>query len=197
MKKIWAIILAAGESKRMGANKLLLPYKKNYIINYVINYINKSQINHSLLVLGAFREDILKAIEGEQIDVCYNRNYQNGMLSSVQCGIRALPENTDAVMIFLGDQPTNNESVINTLIEEYHSCPKGIVVPVYEGKRGHPLLIDSKYFIEIFNLNPDIGLRELLQKHKDDIRLVKVNEAGILRDIDTPEDYRRLIGELP
>ena len=158
--------------------------------NHVLKYIDDSRISHSLIVLGAFKEDLLKAISGEQIDVCFNPDFQKGMLTSVQCGVRALPENTDAVMIFLGDQPANNEVVINTLIEQYETSDKGILVPVYEGRKGHPLLIDRKYFNDIFNLNPDIGLRELLQNHEDDLEIVEVDEAGILRDIDTPEDYR-------
>ena len=112
------------------------------------------------------------------------------MLSSVQCGIRALPDNTDAVMVFLGDQLSNNELVINTIIEHYISSGKGIVLPVYNGKKGHPLLIDRKYFKDIPELNPDIGLRELVQKHSDDLLLVDVDEPGILRDIDTKEDYQ-------
>ena len=130
MKKIWAIILAAGESKRMGANKLLLPYRDKSILCHVIDFIQNSEIKHSLIVLGAFREDILKAISGEQISFCFNRDYRKGMLSSVQCGIRALPDDTDAVMIFLGDQPSNSEVVINALIRKYETVPGGIQVPV-------------------------------------------------------------------
>jgi len=72
---------------------------------------------------------------------------------------------------------------------KYESSSFGILVPVYKGKKGHPLLIDKKYFDEIFNLNPGIGLRELLQKHPDDVALVDTDEAGILRDMDTPDDY--------
>jgi molybdenum cofactor cytidylyltransferase len=189
MSEIWAIILAAGESKRMGSPKMLLQYKGKTIIENVIDNVTASEADKTLLVLGSYGDEILKVIEVLPVKHCYNENYKLGMLSSVKCGFNFLTGVTGAALIFLGDQPMIRTDIINIVIEAYRREGKGIVMPVFKNKRGHPVLIDLKYRGEVQNLDPEEGLRGLARKFADDVLEVKVNTQDILKDIDTREDY--------
>ncbi len=189
MPDIWAIILAAGESGRMQTNKLLLPYHGKTMIETVIDHVMQSEIDHIMVVCGAYRDELLPVISRLPVLHCLNREYKKGMLSSVQCGLRNIPSSFDAVMIFLGDQPAIPCEVANNLISEYGKLKKGIVIPVHKNRRGHPLLIDRKYMHIIHKLDHAIGLRELLHKYPDDVHEVDVEMPEILLDIDTPQDY--------
>jgi molybdenum cofactor cytidylyltransferase len=122
-----------------------------------------------------------------------NRRYKEGMFSSIRCGLSALPASAQAAVFVLADQPDVPASVIDLLVEAYRREKKGIVLPVYRKKRGHPLLIDLKYRREIAALPPDAGLRGLLRKHPDDILEVRVSYPGVLKDIDDPDDYGRAL----
>jgi molybdenum cofactor cytidylyltransferase len=115
------------------------------------------------------------------------------MLSSIQRGIAALPKNCRAAVIVLGDQPDIGTGVINRLIEAYRRKGKGIVVPIYAKKRGHPVVIDLKFRDEIAALNPEIGLRELLQKYPEATLEVRIPHAPVLMDIDSPADYQKAL----
>jgi len=189
MTDICAIILAAGESKRMKVPKMLLPYKDKTIIEKVIENIISSGIEKVIVVLGSGKDDILEVTGNLPVTNCYNENYKQGMLSSVKCGFRKLDEECGAVLLFLGDQPGIEPDVIKILIETYRNSGKGIVMPVYNKKRGHPLIIDSKYRDEIAGIDESGTLRNLVHKFKDDIHEVKVKTQSILKDIDTQEDY--------
>jgi molybdenum cofactor cytidylyltransferase len=114
------------------------------------------------------------------------------MLSSVQKGFVSLPEEAEAVLVFLGDQPMITSSVIDQIVKAYHSTEKGIVLPVYDKKRGHPVLISTRYREEVAHLDPQVGLRELIHNHPEDILEVGLDSSSILEDIDTPEDYKNL-----
>jgi molybdenum cofactor cytidylyltransferase len=114
------------------------------------------------------------------------------MLSSAQKGFVSIPEKAEAVLVFLGDQPRIPSSVIDQVITAYHSSEKGIVVPVYDKNRGHPVLISTKYREEVTHLDPEIGLRELIHNHPEDILEVQVDTSAIIEDIDTPDDYKNL-----
>jgi molybdenum cofactor cytidylyltransferase len=189
---IWAILLAAGESKRMGTPKQLLPYGDKTIIEAVIDHMTHSRLDGVLVVLGAHREKIEKIIAGLPVKTVYNPRYEEGMLSSVQTGFSSLPKDARAVLVFLGDQPMVPSSVIDRIIETYRSGEKGIVLPVFGGTRGHPVLIDTKYSQEVAALDPEIGLRELIHNHPEDIMEVDADTPTIIEDIDTPEDYNKL-----
>ena len=190
MPEIWAIILAAGESTRMGTNKLLLPFNGKPIISVVIDNVMQSDVDHILVVLGAFRDEMLPLIEEMPVKHCYNPDYKQGMLSSVQCGFRNMPDTMDAAMIFLGDQPMIPGDLANRIIKEYQKSKIGMLIPVCNGKRGHPVLIDKKYKYDIEKLDPAEGLRALFYRPNKDIQEVEVEATGILRDIDTFQDYR-------
>ena len=113
------------------------------------------------------------------------------MLSSIQSGIRSLSADTQAIVFALSDQPGISGEVIDRLIDNYNKTKKGILLPVFSKRRGHPILIDLKYREEILNLSPNIGLRGLIHDHSDDILEVPVDCSNILKDIDTPADYKR------
>jgi molybdenum cofactor cytidylyltransferase len=189
MNDICAIVLAAGESKRMKVPKMLLPYRDKTIIEKVIEKVISSGIEKVIVVLGSGKDDILKVTESMPVTNCYNDNYKQGMLSSVKCGFRKLDEKCKAALIFLGDQPGIDPDVIKTLIEAYSKSGKGIVIPVFNKKRGHPLIIDSKYRDEIAGIDESGTLRDMVHKFKDDVQEVKVKTLTILKDIDTQEDY--------
>jgi molybdenum cofactor cytidylyltransferase len=191
---IWAIVLAAGESRRMGRPKLLLPYGDRTIIETVVQNVVSSRADRVLVVLGGYRREIEEKIRGFAVKRVINRRYQEGMLSSVRRGLSALPPSARAAAFILADQPEVASSVIDLMIEAYRREKKGIVLPVYRKKRGHPLLIDLKYRREIESLSPDIGLRGLLREHRDDILEVRVSSPAVLKDIDNPDDYGRVLG---
>lgn len=190
-KNISTVILAAGESKRMGKAKLLLPYKQTTIIEDVVHNCLSSKSDKVMVVLGAHRQKILSLIEHLPVSVVYNPDYKQGMLSSIQSGIRSLSADTQAVLFALSDQPGIPGEVIDRLIENFDKTKKGILLPVFSQRRGHPILIDLKYREKILNLSSDIGLRGLVHEHPEDILEVPVDCPNILKDIDTPADYKR------
>jgi len=188
---ITALILAAGESRRMGRAKLLLPFGKKTMIETVISYVAQSQAEHILVILGADAAEIKNKIKNLPVSTVVNPNYKQGMLSSIKCGFRNLPEKTEAVLVCLGDQPSIPSTVADQIIETYRRTKKGIVIPVYKNERGHPVLIDVKYKKEVEGLDPAIGLRQLVYNQPQDTIEVKVDTPSILRDIDSVDDYEQ------
>jgi molybdenum cofactor cytidylyltransferase len=195
MKKIQAIVLAAGESRRMGSPKMLLDFDGKTMLARVIENILASDISDIIVVLGAEKEKLLRIIENYPVKHCFNENYKEGMLSSVKCGFRNIPANTDAVLVFQGDQPFISYEVINCLIDAYSNSKFGLVMPVFKGKRGHPLLIDRGYYNEIELLDSSAGLRSLAVKNSNDVLEVETNNSGILRDFDTYAEYKNEINQ--
>jgi molybdenum cofactor cytidylyltransferase len=143
-----------------------------------------------MVVLGANQEEIQDTLEHKPVQFCHNRKHEQGMLSSVICGIRALPPDALTALIYLGDQPGIHPAVTNTVIEAYSEELFGIVIPVHMHRRGHPLLVDMKYRKEIEKLDLEEGLRSLRHHFPEDVLEVEVDEPGILVDIDTREDYK-------
>lgn len=193
MSNIWAIVLAAGESKRMGFPKMLLDFNGRTMIENVISMVAESEAGNIIIVLGAERESILEILTKYRVQTCYNGNFKKGMLSSVQCGFNNIPPDADAVLVFQGDQPLITTKTVNSMISAYRSTDKEILIPVYNGKRGHPIMIGMKYREEIMTLDAGIGLRELTTNHPEDVLQVETEDPGILRDFDTYEEYRNEI----
>ena len=196
MSGICAIVLAAGGSVRMGTKKMLLPYRGMTIIEKVIENVLASGIDRVLVVTGSGKDEIVKVIRRLPVEQCYNENWKEGMLSSVKCGFRSLPEKCSAAMVFLGDQPMIHTATIEEVIYAYLKSGKGIIMPVYKKKRGHPLLIDIKYTDELEKLNPDEGLRMLAHKFPVDVLEVETDDPAVLKDIDTPEDYGNELNQI-
>jgi molybdenum cofactor cytidylyltransferase len=196
MGKIWSIILAAGESKRMGFPKMLLQINGKNMIENVIENVAESVTDGILVVLGASYEKLVELVGRYDVKYCYNEDYKDGMLSSVQCGVRNLPSDVEAVIVFQGDQPFISPSVIDSVINAFRSSGKGIVIPVFNGRRGHPLLLDGKYREDIGMLDPGEGLRSITRLYSDDVFEVEAGDPGILRDFDTYEDYMKELNQI-
>ena len=190
-----ALILAGGESKRMNSPKMLLPFNGKTIIEKVIDNVVSSSVNQTIVVVGAYNDKIVEKIRDYPITYCYNANYKKGMITSVKCGFRSVPSVCEAVLVFLGDQPLIPPEIPDRLISTYRLQKKGIVIPVYDSRRGHPILISNKYRDEIEKLDENEGLRMLPIKFPDDILEVEINDDSILRDIDTQEDYKNEIDQ--
>lgn len=188
---VWAVILAAGESRRMGVPKLLLPFAGTTIIEAVVRTVTDAGVPRILVVLGAQSDRVREALKGRPVEFAENPDFRRGMLSSVQCGLRALPPDASAALVFLADQPTLSETAIRLTLRAGESTTKGIVVPVHNGRRGHPLLVRMRYREEIYGLDPAVGLRQLLGNHPEDVLEIEVPDAALLEDIDTPADYER------
>lgn len=189
--ELWAIILAAGQSRRMGFPKMLLTFNGRTMIENVISNVSESKVENSIVVLGAERDKLVKLMDKLNVRYCYNEKYKEGMLSSVKCGFRNLPTRYNAVLVFQGDQPLVSPNVINAVIGAYLSSEKGIAIPVFKNRRGHPILISERYKDEIEKLNPAKGLRSLADKFSDDVLEVDTDDEGILRDFDTYEEYMK------
>ena len=185
------IILAAGKSERMGRQKLVMPYAGSTILENIIRKALASHAGDVYVVIGSHQEEVAESIHHLPVKIVYNKDFEKGMLSSVQCGFNAISSAAKAGMILLGDQPMVPAMVINRLIDYYFKTGKGILVPVFKGKKGHPVLIDIKYGGQINKLDPSIGLRQLMNENPEDIQEVEVETNTILKDIDTIEDYKK------
>jgi molybdenum cofactor cytidylyltransferase len=190
---IWAIILAAGESKRMGRPKMLLPLGEKTIVETVVGTALGSSVDRVLVVLGAERKRISPLLKPFPVATVYNPDFRTGMLSSVQVGFAALPEGVEAAVLLLGDQPFVSLGIIDRLCTTHAGSPGCILIPAYEGKRGHPVLIPAAFMDEIPLLSDAVGLRELIHRHEDKIVEIEMEEDTILLDIDDPEAYHAAV----
>jgi len=188
---ICAIILAAGESRRMGTPKLLLPFGGTTVIGHIVDQLLRSALNSIFVVVGHEGDRIAAELSGRPASIVTNPDYKTGMLSSVRCGLRALPKECDAVMVVLGDQPAITAELVNEMVRSFAASGKGILVPLHEGRRGHPLLFPTSYRDEILTRYDDVGLRGLLLSHPDEVCEINVSIPSVLSDMDNPEDYRR------
>jgi molybdenum cofactor cytidylyltransferase len=190
---IVGIILSAGESKRMGTPKQLLPWGKTIILQQVIENAQNSRLDKILLVLGSRADEIAAKIKvAPTTKIVTNQDYKEGMSSSVKCGVKNAPTETEAYMLLLGDQPFISPEIINTVLAGYKKSKHGIVIPVYDGKHGHPVIFNVKYKQELLAIG-DRGAKVITEKHAGEIMEVTVNASEVLTDIDTPQDYQKAV----
>ncbi len=194
---IGAIIPAAGQSRRMGVQKHLLPFGATTVIGHIVDQIFQGGISDVRVVVGHQADRIAAALSGRPVRIVPNPDYrQTDMLSSVRCGLRALPPTCEAILVALGDQPAITAELVRTMGESFSATGEGIVVPAYGGKRGHPLLFATRYGSEILTSYDDVGLRGLLAAHSEAVFELSVATSAVLSDMDYPEDYRRELARL-
>ena len=193
---ISAMVLAAGRSRRMGTQKLVLPFRGQPLVARVVDELMRSPVDQVFVVVGKDEASITEALANRHVHFVANTHPVDEMLHSVRCGLIAMPEESVAAMVALGDQPAITADVVAELVRSFQNTGRGIVVPTYKGKRGHPLLFAMHYRDEILTRYEGRGLRGLLDTHPQDVFELEVATAGILEDIDLPEDYQRAIARL-
>lgn len=187
---IVGIILSAGESKRMGTPKQLLPWGDSIILQQVIDNASASRLGAVLLILGYRADEIsTKIMLSPKTHILVNQDFKAGMSSSIKCGIRNAPTETEGFMLLLGDQPFIGSDVIDKLIDSFFAGRHGIVVPVYEGRRGHPIIFDARYREEMLSIDDEVA-RKVVHKYAHDILEVPIDTPSVLLDIDAPHDYQ-------
>jgi molybdenum cofactor cytidylyltransferase len=189
---ISVIILAAGESKRMGQPKMLLPWGNLTVIEHVVTTFLNAGLEDILVITGGAREKVEHVLARYPVRQIHNRDYAAGeMLSSLQCGIREMPVQAQAALIALGDQPQVEERSVRVLCEAYRTDMSKLIVPSFRMKRGHPWLVGRPLWSEVRALRPPETPRDFLNKFADTIQYVDLDTPTILADLDTAEDYRK------
>jgi len=190
--RIGAVILAAGTSSRMGEAKQLLRLGEATVLNQVVNNVCGSSVDEIVIVLGHQAETIKQSIATESLKVVVNESYRQGMGTSLRAGLSALPSEVDAALIVLADQPFVRSATFDQIIDHYQQSNAQIVIPVYKGFRGNPVLLDRSVFPEVMALTGDIGCRAIFGNHPEGIAKVPVEDIGILLDLDSKDDVARL-----
>jgi molybdenum cofactor cytidylyltransferase len=194
---ITAIILAAGESKRMGSPKMLLPWRQGTVLGQVISVFAKAGLEDILVITGSEHEQIEDVIAGMAgnypVRSVYNEEYASGdMLSSIQTGLRDLAhKEVGAAMIGLGDQPQVEEGTVRAIRDSFERTHHRLIVPSHANRRGHPWLVGQEFWGEILGMRSPQTPRDFLSLHAAGIHYVESGSSSILADLDTPEDYGR------
>ena len=193
--RVAGVILAAGMSTRMGQLKQLLPLGGRAAIEWIAEVVG-SRLDEVVVVLGHRAGEIAPVLAAYPVRWVVNADYQTGMLSSVQCAVRAVDTESD-YLICLGDQPRLSGAVVEQVLQARTQMDEGIIIPTTNGKRGHPVLIRNAYRVEILGLPLDVGLNAVTRGHPEDTYELPVDEDAILIDMDTPADYRRELEQWP
>ncbi len=194
--RVAAIVLAAGESRRMGRPKMSLPWGNTTVIGQVVQALLQGGASEVVVVTGGNRADLEIALAelpaGLNVSQVYNPDFKNGdMVRSLQVGLARLDETVDATLVALGDQPQIEARIVGEVIAVYQQVKMALVAPSYQKRRGHPWLVERSLWHELLGERRAGTLREFLTQHSTEIFYVNVDTPTILQDLDTPEDYER------
>ena len=187
-----AILLAAGESRRMGKPKQLLPLGKSTILGQAIDNLLDSEVSEVIVVVGYMAGEMIKAIARRPVKIGINPLYSQGMSTSIAAGLKLIDDGARAIMLALADQPFIGRETINRLIAAFADHNKGIVFPSYQGRRGPPIIFAVKYKEELSGLKGDVGGKEIIEQHPDDTLEVTIESESVNIDIDNINDYQSL-----
>ncbi len=196
MNTITAIVLAAGQSRRMGQPKMLLPWGGTTVLGQVASTLAAAELGEIVVVTGGARQaveaEIARLAAKLPVRGIHNPGYaQEGMISSIQCGLRAMTPGRRAALVALGDQPQTREGAVRRIVAAFAKTGAALVVPSYRMQRGHPWLVSRALWPDLLALSPAQTGRDFLHAHTDQILYLPVEDDSILRDLDTPEDYER------
>ena len=193
-----AIVLAAGESKRMGAeNKLLLPYREQPVIEHVVDAVTQSEAKHVYVVVGHEQERVREALAGYDVTFVENPVYEEGMGTSIRAGVQAIEIEVEGIMMCLSDLPLVTPEEYTFLIESFATALRtdreAIAVPHYSGQRGNPVLLSAAYRTAMLGQQGVMGCRGIVKQHPTHVIPVDMVYDHVVSDIDTPEAYNQLL----
>jgi molybdenum cofactor cytidylyltransferase len=194
--KVAALVLAAGQSRRMGRhNKLMALLDGKQMVSHVVDAALGSKADPVIVVTGHERERIERAIGKRRVRWVHNPRYEDGLSTSLRAGLDALPEDAEGVLVLLGDMPLVRSDQLNRLVNAFNPTEgRAIVVPTVRGKRGNPVLFATSFVPEMREIGGDVGARHLLGEHADAVFEVELEDDGALLDVDTPEALAALVG---
>lgn len=188
MVAIAAIILAAGQSLRMGCNKLLLKVGDKPLVRRVAENVLSSRANPVLVVAGYDSDNLKHALAGCVITTVQNPDFRSGLSSSIRAGVGALPDGSDGALIVLGDMPGVSSSLINCMIGAFPAeRGNAICVAARDGTRGNPVLFGRCFFPDLLALTGDEGAKRVIAANEGSVLTIEAHDDGPLLDIDTPE----------
>ena len=185
-----AIILAAGESKRMTKPKPLLTFGDHTFLEQIISVLKLSDVDQITVVLGAQAETVKKSIVLSETNIVINKDYSKGQLSSLIVAIEYTTKETEAILVCLVDMPFITKEVVDEIISKFKQTNNPIIVPIFNKKRGHPVLFSRSLFNELINAPQEQGARYVLYSNEEKILELDTPESGILVGINTPDDYK-------
>ena len=191
MNVISAILLAAGQSKRMGGdNKLMKKYNKKYLINHIIGTLIKSKVNKIIVVLGFQKIKVRKiTVKNKKINFVFNKNYKSGMASSIKTGLKRISKKNIGFLIVQADMPLISKKIINSLCYAIKNNNKEIVVPIYKINMGNPIGFKSSMIKILNKTKGDSGAKKMIKRNKKKLSLIKVNSKSIFKDFNTQGDF--------
>jgi len=189
-----AAILSAGESSRMGSPKALLPYRGTTFLENLIEVTRHPRIGITHIVLGAGADSIRDKLQLNAAWIVVNDEWKKGQLSSIQAAVRSLPAGqTEGMILCPVDHPLVSAKLVSQLIEEFDSAGKAVVLPTYRGRRGHPVIFRATLYDELLRATPEIGARQVVWAHADEISEVPTEEPGVILNLNDPETLRKAL----
>jgi molybdenum cofactor cytidylyltransferase len=190
---IVAVVLAAGESSRMGRPKALLPIDGQTFVERIATALKRTQVGKVFVILGHNSDELKQRIENLPVEILMNPDYKLGQLSSLQVAVRYLQtdKSCDGMLVHLVDHPYIDSTLVDLMIQRFYETKKLIVVPRYRGKRGHPVLFSRELFNSLLAAPMDQGAKSVVNAHRDETLEIETEDEGITLDIDTPELYRQ------
>jgi molybdenum cofactor cytidylyltransferase len=189
-----AIILSGGASRRMGSPKALLSYQGRPFLEHLLDVAHHPKIGIRRIVLGADAEPIAKEVDLAPDEIVVNEDWEKGQLSSLQAALRSLPAHSDGAILLLIDHPLISSALVGELIETFYNSRKPIVLPVYEGRRGHPVIFSSALYEELLNAPPETGARSVVWAHSAEVQIVQTNEEGCVLNLNDPDTMQKAFG---
>lgn len=189
-----AVILAAGESRRMGRPKALLPYRDGTFLSHLVEITRHPKIGLTRIVVGAHGEEIERAAARPDGEIIFNPDWPQGQLSSIQAALRSVSEGqSDGILLCPVDHPLVTAELVGLLIQQFYSGEKQIVVPKYDGRRGHPMIFSRQLYPELLAAPADVGARAVVWAHAGDVLEVSTEEEGVVLNLNDPATLERAI----
>jgi molybdenum cofactor cytidylyltransferase len=189
-----AVILSGGASRRMGSPKALLPYQGRPFLEHLLDVARHPKIGVRRIVLGADAEPIAKEVDLSPDEIVINEEWEEGQLSSIQAALRSLPPQTDGIILLLIDHPLISSTLVGELVEAFYTSRKPIALPVYEGRRGHPVIFSSTLYPELMSAPLETGARSVVWAHAGEVQIVHTTEEGCVLNLNDPGTMQKAFG---